>query len=312
MKEFNGQSTGFRKEIVQILHDIISETEGACPTVLEATRLRADLARVQLRVRSGQYKIASFNANRLNAPERARDLLSEVGFYSDVGRRWCELFSGIGLSTDAVVVDLCPGMAPKVELGLYYWGFKGTLIAVDKDADALRNLSAFLNLFQPRFEVQLEKVDIFSTEQFGGAPDLVVGNHILDDIIVDRYALRYGFDPFQLYLSEEACISFWERVLEDERKIMPEVSTGIAECFLRCFPAPTKLLLAQYPSYVERSILGREVSDFNKRLLRKIVSHLTVQGSCLQTVPGSSPFEEGEVALLQIPSLSHRCPSVNG
>ena len=219
----------------------------------ERRRLGRELARVRSRLEAGEYSRNSFVGNTFNIPERMEDLLSELEFYSSLGKRWRSLVAAVDLPRSARVLDLCPGLAPKVELGLYYYGFSGEVVACDLDQAQLQRLKTFLGLFAVDFTTTYLCADVLTLN--GGCYDAICGNHVLDDLLLARAAARLGL-PAALMYESEATLS---ALCHDARAHGEEEIIAVAGCVVdlaaRLLHKNGVLILTHYASHVER-IMG--------------------------------------------------------
>jgi hypothetical protein len=236
----------------------------------EMRRLGRELGRVRDRLEAGEYRRNSFVGNTFNIPERMDDLLSELEFYTGLGRKWAHLISAVNLPRAARVIDLCPGLAPKVELGLYYYGFTGEVVACDIDETQLRRLQTFIGLFSVPFKTTYRCADIFTVQD--QTCDAICGNHILDDLLLARAAQRLGVAPHLIYESEATLTSLcWNARAEGINEIR-EVAAAVVDLSMRVLNPSGVLILTHYASHVERimglSFFGEMVREVLKMCRR--------------------------------------------
>ncbi|RYE90768.1 MAG: hypothetical protein EOO75_09705, partial [Myxococcales bacterium] len=218
----------------------------------EARRLTRDLERVELRLRQGDYERSPFEDNVLNLPDRTHQTTVEVEFMAAVGRSWARLLAPLGLAQAHRAVDLGPGWAPKVELGLYHGGFRGHAVLVNQDAAALATLLRFLTLLKLEFTLETAPADLFTWA--GPAGDLVLGNHLLDDLVLDQHCRREGVDPASLYARESSFREAWASILGRPAHESRELAARLADAVARLTLPGGHAAFVQYPSYAERQL----------------------------------------------------------
>jgi hypothetical protein len=245
-------------------------------TPLEAKRLARDLERVATRLRNGDYEKSPFEDNVLNLPDRTHQVMVEVEFMSAVGRAWARILAPLGIATARRVIDLGPGWAPKVEMGLYYTPFDGELIMINQDAGAIDTLTRFLTLLDVRFTRSVATVDLFA---WRGAPaDFVLANHLLDDLVLDRHCRRTGTDPTSLYARESAFREAWTTILAQPRTETDTLVEALAETVARLTRPGGVAAFVQYPSYAERTLGLTEVVAHGRAILHDLGALLLARG----------------------------------
>lgn len=245
-------------------------------TALEAKRLARDLARVELRLRNGDYEKSPFEDNVLNLPDRTHQVMVEVEFMSAVGRAWARLLEPLGIAQAARVIDLGPGWAPKVEMGLYYTAFAGELVMVNQDAGAIDTLQRFLTLLDVRFAPRVATTDLFAWR--GEPADFVLANHLLDDLVLDRHCRRTGVDPGSLYARETAFREAWVEILARPASETDALVAELAAAVDRLTKPGGYAVFVQYPSYAERTLQLTDVVAHGRSILVDLGRALVARG----------------------------------
>ncbi len=242
---------------------------------LEARRLTRDLERVALRLRNGDYEKSGFEDNVLNLPDRVQQTTVEVEFMAAVGRSWARLLGPLVASAQRAI-DLGPGWAPKVELGLLYGGFTGHVVLVNQDAAALTTLQRFMTAFPLAFTLDAVDADLFTWP--GEPADLVLANHLLDDVVLDLYCKREGVDAGTLYERESAFQAAWERILAWPASDTDTLVARLADAVARLTRPGGHAVFAQYPSYAERTLSLDGAIAHGQRVLRGLGAELVARG----------------------------------
>ena len=245
-------------------------------SALEIERGLKDLEKVRRRLETRDYERSSFNTNTFCVADRARDALVEVQFYASLGRRWSALLDAIGLAGIDRIVDLGPGLTPKIELGLYYSDFRGEVVAVDKDADALEQMRRFIELFAPKFRLSPIACDLL--EDAIPAARLVTANHLIDDLVLEHWCRTRGLDRGAAYLEEQAFTALWRSILAARTTVIDELLPRLVHAFARLVLPGGALAIVQYPSYLERSLELEQISELCNELLDRVTGALIADG----------------------------------
>ena len=279
MAQVNGTTdSNFELELGK-LHTMLSNH---LYTSQERVRAGREISVVRERLEKREYSRCSYVTNKLNIPERMEDFFSEIIFYAGVGRTWEKIFSALNIARVGTALDLCPGLGPKVEIGLMYAGFEGQITVVDKDAKALRRLQEFLSIFNPPFQIKPRESDLFSVR---GKYNLVVGNHILDDLILNEACSRFSISLSDVYESEPLLRETWTRAISERTSIESAMLPRIADFLTRVCGADGRVVISQYPSYVERMLELKDMTAWMRRSLRKLRAALIKRGFVDESEP---------------------------
>ena len=116
-----------KKRITRSLSSVRQSARRSKISSLELERASREIAIVGARLDSGEYRKTSFQKNLLNIVDRTAELHSDLRFLCSVGRIWEQIFRSVGISHSGNILDLGCGYFPKVELGLYYAGYNGSV-----------------------------------------------------------------------------------------------------------------------------------------------------------------------------------------
>ena len=243
---------------------------------IEKKRIEEELNALAERLKNRKYKIAYTAYNIFNIPDRTEDLYEHLKFYCDTGRTWAVLLSAINIHSYGKVVDLCPGFAPKVELGLFYLDYQGEVIIVDKRMDSMKKLEEMLMLFGPKYKITPKKIELFKPHP--QSYPVVIANHIIDDLVMDYFAKKFNISSQEIYEKEGKLIEIWGKILSGKQshaeEILPHLVQGVGSLIQK----GGWLLMAQYQSYIEKLFNLKEVTRFNKNLFKKLVEELSREG----------------------------------
>lgn len=243
---------------------------------LEKTGVFRDLETITQKFERGEYKKGFINANKFDIGTRTEGLFREMEFLLQLGHDWERILRVLPLSNFSKVVDLCPGYTPKIELGLYFRQYSGKVYVLDIDLKSMGSLARFIKLFDPKFEVIKKKENLFG--KTASLYDLVLGNHVIDDLVVYYFTKKLGVKLKDFYASEDVAVGVWKNILADRTHNAEDVSGRIADIFVKITNVGGTVCLTQYESYAEKLFDLRKAYSFNKEVFGKVKSILVKRG----------------------------------
>lgn len=245
-------------------------------TNLELERAARDLAAIKQRVSTREYLQTSCNPrNILTIPDRTDEIFRDLTFFWSVGKVWSQIFGQLGLRSRQRVLDLACGHFPKVELGLYYHGFEGEVLAVDPSRRALASALAFLDFFAVPFTTRASPRSLWT---IGGEPfDFVTANHALDDLILAEFCRARGFNLDDAYMREQRYVEIWDEILRSETHSLRTIER-VAGRLVKLVRPGGYAVLVDYPSFSHRTLRLRKIIGLVGRLQRELRISLQKQG----------------------------------
>ena len=174
-----------------------------------------------------------------------------------MGHIWYNILSFANFTKESSVVDIAPGSSIKLGAALAKFGYRGQLYVVDSSPEALEALKKKYSDLLPQAQIHWLCGPLKEqTAHLPRQPDYLLGNHILDDMILA--------DAFDTPLEQKKSFSWasayehaptigfqknWERLLDEPAllaRCKEAVETNLAETIRTL--APRYLLLNQYPS----------------------------------------------------------------
>ncbi len=236
-------------------------------------RLQYDLDTILTRLQKGEYETSGIVENTFDIPGKTEQFYAHLLTFYKIGRSWEAIFKFLQLSNQKLIVDLCPGSAPKVELGLYYAGYSGRVKLFDIDKSALKTLIKFVNLFKINFKLEPNKFDFFrSTTQ---TYSLVIGNHIFDDLILSYFCTKLKINPGEIYKKESVLFSVWTEILKNEKENKTEITNLFTDRFIAIVKKRGMLLLSNYPGYAEKMFNLNKEFNFTNAVFKEVIVNLT-------------------------------------
>lgn len=227
---------------------------------IEIDRLKQDLSHVQARVKNQEYLKYNPNPNHFNIPDRWQTFMTEIDFYSGLGKTWQQIFKHLPLHEIHSAIDLCPGPAPKIELGLLYSSFKGHVTLINNCSESLEQNNRFLKLFSPQFTFSSKSLSIFDLDSLNA--DLIAGNHIIDDLFLWEYCQLNELDLNEIYQNETCLESFWNWIHHQKNIYLEELTKKLFKTIDRNLKIGGFCVLTQYASYMETLFKREDISSF--------------------------------------------------
>jgi len=172
-----------------------------CQHFVEAENINKDLAAMVARIRSGEYRNTDFlDRQQIDTPRRSHEFCQYLLGIHQHAVDWVAILNQLPLAQEASCIDLCTGAWPKIGLALKKLGHLGTLTMLEKDAHAMQQIRQIIELFDPDFAIRFVQQDLFAIDN--QAYQLVAGNHVLDDLILNEYAQQQRMELRDIYLNE--------------------------------------------------------------------------------------------------------------
>ena len=243
---------------------------------IEKKRLKRDLEVVYKRLEKRDYKKTFYATNIFDVPDRSHAVFIDVQFYALIGKAWSYVLKELDVNKIKTVADIAPGYVPKVELGLFYSGYKGKVVIIDKDKQALSQLVKFISLFNPQFNIVKELINLFAP--FNKKFDFVVANHVIDDFVVSYFGNKFGVSSKQIYEKEGELVRLWKLILSKRSQSKKEIVPVIVSIFERIVNKNGVLCIAHYKSYMEKMLDMKDATEFNSGVFNAVVSKLSYKG----------------------------------
>lgn len=246
---------------------------------IEYVRMAKDLERVEGRLVNNEYFYTDFAGNTFNVPERTREYFMYFNSYFHAARTWAQVLGGFNVHQFSTVADLCPGWAPKIELALFYLQYAGKVRLLDKDEASLRQNELFIRLFNPKYSLETQVVDIFEVREPPG--DLLLANHLIDDLLLTEAGPEAGFNPTEVYEREDSMREAWRAILSRRSYFFSRILDEFTALFLGMIEKGGCLILTQYEAYVEKLLGLKEASAFCREIAVALVERLKDRGCCV-------------------------------
>jgi hypothetical protein len=206
-----------------------------------------------------------------------------LDYYQYAIETWQKIFGEIDFSKINSIVDLCPGWAPKIEIALLRTNFSGRLIAIDKSKE---NTDCFNKLFAPfesKFKVTTLNIDLFKRmnklTNLERSSDLVIANHIIDDLIMDIFFRKNNFfKKEEVFENPKRMKNIWDEILKHE-EIFNEAKDKIKKIIDKTVNLDGYFLMTQYLGYQENLYGLKGVCIKCKSIAEEIKNDLIFKGN---------------------------------
>ena len=239
-------------------------------------RVRTDLSAIIQRLDKNEYETGGIVENIFDVPETFKRMYKHIDTYSKIAKTWSSILSNLPINKETNILDLCPGYAPKVELALFYLRYKGMVTILDEDSASVKQLVKFMELFNPQFKIKILKQDLFSPtkEKF----PFVIGNHIIDDLILYYFAKKSNLNINKFYENEQEIVGFWKRIFIDKNENQREITQKISDTLCPIVAVGGYLCLSHYKSYMDVMLDLEKEYLFSKYVFNNVVNNLLNSG----------------------------------
>lgn len=218
----------------------------------ELGNLEHDLAAVEARLEAGHYAHSDFIArNTYDIPRRTEEFLVYLQGYHEIAQIWAKVLKPIITENTKCVLDLCPGWAPKIELALHNLAFSGTVQMWDVDLSSTKRAMDYMKLFKPNYDLQQVGTNLLSGDSQIKS-DLIVANHIIDDLLLYKFCMRNKIELSSLYGSESLLIAATEGIITD-KKIQKEISSRLVSVVDTTLSKGGFFVISQYAGLFEKA-----------------------------------------------------------
>lgn len=181
-------------------------------------------------------------------------------FHYDYTQRIAEnryaIFEALQLNQYASVCEILPGWGPKVAIPLTQIDYRWKLILLDKQMSFLDELEDSLQIFYPKFEIEKRAESIMDHMDF--FTDVIIWNHVIDDLLLDEYCVQQGINVDDLYNDGKKFVSTREELWKTST-IASTIAIALIEKFDFMINPGGCLILAQYAWETEKNF-GLDIS----------------------------------------------------
>jgi hypothetical protein len=233
-----------------------------------------------------------------------------LDYYLHCAETWTAILTALNIQSMHTIYDLCSGWSVKVELALLKTNFNGTVYCVDESSKALSVHKRYMHLFKPSYKIHYDIFDILSdnTKRISVShPDLIIGNHIIDDLLLYNYCMGHNTDQFSVFSKPDSLQTIWKEILEDSHNVNRTIERLVRFLVAHC-DEDTMLALTHYTGYQDRLWKYPSNNLLYQSLLHILQKQLLSEGKCTDLhqiidsalLPVVNPyFKSDEVILLK-------------
>ena len=276
--------------------DTLKDLANSSNSSLEIENVLHDICYIKKQLAHGHYQfIDQFNSegfisfikdNPFSYQKKNEEFFQFFQSLENFSKIWDGIFQWIDMDTIKHMIDLCPGSFPKVEISLEKLNFTGEITVVDKDIHALSQFSTYMKYFAPSLSANPIVGNIYQIHHLQG--DLIVGNHIVDDLIFDQFCFDSKLSFSQLYESEKTFLNFLPSIqnflLSYEKELISKIGS-----VLSAFVKPEGLIiLTHYPSKIEHFYHLKEWTDILSKFANQLKEYF-LQNHFIEISTNHSP-----------------------
>jgi len=199
-----------------------------------------------------------------------------LDYYQYAAETWQQIFKTIDFSKIHKIIDLCPGWSPKIEMALLKTSFDGELIIIDK---SIENIYFFKKLFEPfNSNFKVKTINKNLSEGCKHKCDLIVANHIIDDLLLDLFFCKNNLNSWNesFFEKPEMMEKIWVKILED-KTIFEEAKMMFRKILLKMVNSGGYVFIAQYLGYQENLYGLKKIYLKCKLLIEDIKKNLIME-----------------------------------
>lgn len=239
----------------------------------ELSNLIHDLDEVKTLLEGGHYQHSDYlSRNTYDVPRRTQEFFLYMKGYQQVAETWIHVLKPLISKDTQHVLDLCPGWAPKIELALHMLDFKGTVYLWDVDSASTQLVLDYMKLFKPKYNLTPVESDLF-LNNFNKKSDLIVANHIIDDLLLYEYCKENHRSMKSLYESEQKMLDAIKDIMIDQ-EIQKMISSKLVRVVEKNLAFGGCFVVSQYSGLFETANNLIEWVYFCKAILNLIKESL--------------------------------------
>lgn len=241
-----------KNQLSDILSRLQIQSSEKVMTEHELNNVIHDLQEVEDRLHAGHYQHSDYLArNTYDIPRRTEEFLIYMQGYQQVAFTWTKILTPLINKNTKHVLDLCPGWAPKIELALHHLGFSGTVHLWDVDTTSTKRVMDYMDLFKPNYKLSQIKTDLF-TSTSNIKSDVIVANHIIDDLLLHEYCKQNQSELSILYGSETEMFAAVTKII-NTKKFQREIINKLVKVIEKNLADGGFIIISQYAGLFEKA-----------------------------------------------------------
>jgi hypothetical protein len=224
------------------------------------------------RIQTGEYLNTDFIARQtFDTPRRVHEFFNYLNGYYQGSLLWQSLIGLVDLHETSTIMDWCSGLSPRIELALRSLSYSGRLIMVDSNLQSQQRLKSLVEMLGVDYDLDFIAEDLYLMKSHYKA-DLITGNHIMDDLLLNEYCLMTGNSLFDLYGDEHEFTLATQMIMSYVsldtfcHKLSNTINSHLA--------SEGTMILTHYFGVTEKALGLKEWSDWVGNVLLRLKSEL--------------------------------------
>jgi hypothetical protein len=269
-------------DISTLLNSIGQFSQDSSLDEFELSNLTQDLQHVLLRLQTKMYQESDYeNRNIFDVPRRTEEFLRYLAGYDFQGEMWSLLLKPLVTQETQNILDLCPGWAPKIELALWKSGYKNNVYLLDTELNSIESIIRYMHMLKADLKI-ITTVGNFFTSPSIPKMDIVVANHIIDDLLLNEYCATHNQTLAQLYASEEKLLAAVSDICQHDKShqsdYQKEFALKISTQLVSFLKPSSHLVLTQYAGLFEKAHQLDKWVDFVSSIFDLVATNLEQEG----------------------------------
>lgn len=195
-----------------------------------------------------------------------------LDYYQRIADNWYSILQTILVSDKTTICDFLCGWAPKIWLSLLETNFRWTYYLLDKKDEFLSEAKDMLAIFEPTFDIDIIQKDIIK-EKIWGKFDIVVANHVIDDILLEYYCDIKWIDSSSIYDDWDLFMKVWEDIYSDN-VFFSSLVEKVSCIFIEMINNDWYLLISQYLWHIEENFNMRRSDEICRIFIDNLINLL--------------------------------------
>lgn len=232
-------------------------------------------------------------------------------YYQYCVETWKKIFARFSQKKLQTITDLCPGWSPKIEIALFRTNYSGIVNIIDKVPGHIDTLVTLVRSFPINFKLKPVVTDLLGPIITKIPPaDLVVANHIIDDLLIDLYQKTKKTSHNNIFEDPDTYLEICQKIIKSPN-LQDTIIHKLQNRLLHLINPSGYLLITQYQGYQEKLYSQNHLHQFyfetTRKLVQKLISqnHFSVNRKLITPAFKNLPnpyFQPSEIFCLQKPS----------
>lgn len=188
--------------------------------------------------------------------------------------KWELLLSQLNLTEQDEIIELGPGVSPKISFALSGINFRGQLTVLDFDPKAISVQKIIAGRINSRYRMEFFTQDIYLADL--SRYSIILGNHLIDDLIADQYSIDHSLPYEEIFNNPEKQKSLWQNIIRD--RVSGEQTMARLAQKLHGINRGTKLIFSNYVANFDKIHQMQERFVFCNTMMEQLNATLINSG----------------------------------